>query len=682
MSTDIHPDDPDVVQDFLELYCADEIEAVCLGDQQAVTVSYRDLGKDPNMADYYEAIPGQLDEVRETLHKELQRYPTQGVDMSDVPVRIGDVPEYERDDPASAWQGDVGQFVAVEGQVAKVTGVKKEPEEIHYECQVCSASTPGVINGGDYEAPPECEMCERRGPFEIDWDQSEFRPYQLVRLQQPPEEAAGDNGEHIDIEVRDDLVNNALAGDRVTLAGTLELEQADDGLFEDYVRGQAVDHQEEDYEEIDIQAHRDEIEAIAAGEYGDPFELLVQSIAPKIRGYDTIKQAVALQLFGGVRSEYPDGSHDRGDIHMLLLGDPGCGKSSILRAVEELAPRSVYASGKGATEAGMTASVVSDDFGDAAFSLEAGALVTANKGVACVDELDKVPDEVRSSLHDALESQRVNINKAGINATLPAQAAMLAAGNPKYGRFDEMEPIYEQIELGPTLLSRFDLLWMVDDEPDETRDRDVASHMVRARQTANLHASDAQVADDALDVIKPAIPTGLLRAYIAYAKRNVTPRLTDDDVANSLVESFTELRQVNGDHGPVPVTFRKLEGIQRLAEASARVRLSETVEQQDVDRARELVGQSMQQLQQNEDDQMDADVIEAGTSMPQKRRIDLIEQVIDEVAREHEQGAPVGKVMSALEEEGIDQDRAKKDLDGLKARGEVYEPSAGCLRWS
>jgi len=345
-----------------------------------------------------------------------------------------------------------------------------------------------------------------------------------------------------------------------------------------------------------------------------------------------------------------------------------CARSSIANSV--------------ATEAGMTASVVSDDFGDAAFSLEAGALVTANKGVACVDELDKVPDEVRSSLHDALESQRVNINKAGINATLPAQTAMLAAGNPKYGRFDDMEPIYEQIELGPTLLSRFDLLWMVDDEPDESRDRDVASHMIRARQTANLHASDAQVADDALEVIKPAIPADLLRAYIAYAKRNVTPRLTDDDVASSLVESFTELRQVNGDHGPVPVTFRKLEGIQRLAEASARVRLSDTVEQQDVDRARDLVGQSMQQLQQNEDDQMDADVIEAGTSMPQKRRIDLIEQIINEVAREHEQGAPMGKVLGALEDEGIDEDRAKKDLNGLKARGEVYEPSAGCLRWS
>lgn len=681
MSTDNSADDRDPFDRFLELYCEDAIAEVAMGDADSLRVSYRDLARDPNMSEAFDAIDQRLNEVRAELEAALQAFPTQGVDMSDVSVRIVDVPEYERDDPSTAWQGDVGEFVAVEGQVAKVTGVKKEPQELAFDCQRCGVTTE-IETFGEVTEPNECYGCERQGPFTQNFEESEFTPYQLVRLQQPPEEAAGDNGEHIDVEVRDDVVNDALAGDRVTMAGTLELEESDDGLFEDYVRAQSVDHQQQDYEEINIDEHRDEIEKVAAGEYGDPYELLVDSIAPKIRGYDTIKQAVGLQLFGGVRSEYPDGSHDRGDIHMLLLGDPGCGKSSILRAVEELAPRSVYASGKGATEAGMTASVVSDDFGDAAFSLEAGALVTANKGVACVDELDKVPDEVRSSLHDALESQRVNINKAGINATLPAQTAMLAAGNPKYGRFDEMEPIYEQIELGPTLLSRFDLLWMVDDEPDETRDRDVASHMIRARQTANLHASDAQVADDALEVIKPAIPTDLLRAYIAYAKRNVTPRLTDDDVASSLVESFTELRQVNGDHGPVPVTFRKLEGIQRLAEASARVRLSDTVEQQDVDRARDLVGQSMQQLQQNEDDQMDADVIEAGTSMPQKRRIDLIEQVINEVAREHEQGAPMGKVLGALEDEGIDEDRAKKDLDGLKARGEVYEPSAGCLRWS
>jgi replicative DNA helicase Mcm len=682
MSTDIRPDDPDDLQNFLELYCHDQIEQLAMTDERSLVVSYRDLGKDPNMREFYEAIPDQLDEVRDALHGALQQYPTQGVSMADVSVRIGDVPEYERDDPSTAWQADVGEFVAIEGQVSKVTGVKKEPQQVHYECQMCSATTPGVLNNGEYDEPPECEMCERRGPFDIDWDRSEFRPYQLVRLQQPPEEAAGDNGEHIDVEVRDDLVNDALAGDRVTLSGTMELEAADDGLFEDYVRGQAVDHQEQDYEEINIDEHREEIQKLADGEYGDPYELLVDSIAPKIRGYDTIKEAVALQLFGGVRSEYPEGGYDRGDIHMLLLGDPGCGKSSILRAVEELAPRSVYASGKGATEAGMTASVVSDDFGDAAFSLEAGALVTANKGIACVDELDKVPEEVRSSLHDALESQRVNINKAGINANLPAQTAMLAAGNPKYGRFDDMEPIYEQIELGPTLLSRFDLLWMVDDEPEEDRDRDIASHMVRARQTANLYTSDAQVEEDALDAIQPAIPSDLLRAYIAHAKRAVTPRLEDDDVAEELVDSFTDLRQVNGDNGPVPVTFRKLEGIQRLAEASARVRLSNTVEREDVERARKLVGKSMKQLQQNEDEQMDADVIEAGTSMPQKRRMELLVDVVQEIAREHENGAPEGKVLDAMADEGVERERVKKDLTGLKARGEVYEPSAGCLRTS
>jgi replicative DNA helicase Mcm len=221
---------------------------------------------------------------------------------------------------------------------------------------------------------------------------------------------------------------------------------------------------------------------------------------------------------------------------------------------------------------------------------------------------------------------------------------------------------------------------MVDDEPDEERDREIASHMVQARQTANLYSSNASVDEDDLKTIQPAIPRDLLRAYIAHAKRTVTPRIEDDDIGQALVESFTDLRQVNGDDGPVPVTFRKLEGIQRLAEASARVRLSETVEQQDVDRARELIGQSMAQLQQNEDAQMDADVIEAGTSMPQKKRLATLKDVIDELAREHENGAPMGEVLETLEDEGVERQRAKKDIDLLKTKGRIYEPSAGCLR--
>jgi replicative DNA helicase Mcm len=679
MSTDTDTDEPDDLERFLELYCQSEIEQAAMNGGSRVEVSYRDLGKDPNVRDLYDRVGHDLAGVREELGMALQEYPTQGVSMQDVTIRITDVPEYMRDAPGSSWRADIGEFLAIEGQVAKVTGVKREPQMLAYECQRCGIVTEVDATHGNNE-PAECMGCERQGPFIKNLEESEFRPYQLVRLKQPPGEAAGDNGEHIDVEVRDDLVNDALAGDRVTMAGTLELQETDNDLFEDYVRAQGVDHQESDYEEINVDEHLDEIRALADGEYGDPYDLLVDSIAPKIHGYDTIKLAVGLQLFGGVRSEYPEGGYDRGDIHMLLLGDPGCGKSSILRAVEELAPRSVYASGKGATEAGMTASVVSDDFGDAAFSLEAGALVTANKGVACVDELDKVPEEVRSSLHDALESQRVNINKAGINATLPAETAMLAAGNPKYGRFDDMEPIYEQLDLGPTLLSRFDLMWMVDDEPDEERDREIASHMVQARQTANLYSSNASVDEDDLKTIQPAIPRDLLRAYIAHAKRTVTPRIEDDDIGQALVESFTDLRQVNGDDGPVPVTFRKLEGIQRLAEASARVRLSETVEQQDVDRARELIGQSMAQLQQNEDAQMDADVIEAGTSMPQKKRLATLKDVIDELAREHENGAPMGEVLETLEDEGVERQRAKKDIDLLKTKGRIYEPSAGCLR--
>jgi len=195
------------------------------------------------------------------------------------------------------------------------------------------------------------------------------------------------------------------------------------------------------------------------------YDNVKRSIAPSIYGYDEVKEALALQLFSGVSKGLPDGTRIRGDIHILLVGDPGIAKSQLLRYISKLSPRGIYTSGKSSTSAGLTATAVKDELGDGRWTIEAGALVLADKGIACIDEMDKMRSEDRSALHEAMEQQTISVAKAGVMATLKSRCALLAAANPKFGRFDKFEGIAQQINLSPALMSRFDLIFVLTDEP-------------------------------------------------------------------------------------------------------------------------------------------------------------------------------------------------------------------------
>ncbi len=213
---------------------------------------------------------------------------------------------------------------------------------------------------------------------------------------------------------------------------------------------------------------------------------IVRSIAPTIYGNEDVKEAVALQLFGGIPKEMPDGTHLRGDIHMLLVGDPGIAKSQILRYVVTLSPRGIYTSGKSSTAAGLTATAVKDEFGDGRWTLEAGALVLADMGIAAVDEMDKMRTEDRSALHEAMEQQSISVAKAGITATLRCRCALLGAANPKLGRFDAYTPISEQINMPAALLSRFDLIFVMQDMPDPKLDEAIAEHILKTHRVGEM----------------------------------------------------------------------------------------------------------------------------------------------------------------------------------------------------
>ena len=332
-----------------------------------------------------------------------------------------------------------------------------------------------------------------------------------------------------------------------------------------------------------------------------------------------------------------------------------------------------------------------DDFGDGQqWTLEAGALVLADQGIAAVDELDKMSSEDRSAMHEALEQQRISVSKAGINATLKSRCSLLGAANPKYGRFDQYESIGEQIDLEPALISRFDLIFTVTDKPDEEKDRNLAQHIVQTNYAGELHThrtnnptsnySEEEV-DTVTDEVAPTVEPGLLRKYIAYAKRNCFPTMTE--AAKSRIEDFyVDLRMKGQDEdAPVPVTARKLEALVRLAEASARIRLSDTVEESDADRAVDIAHYCLKEIGVDpETGEFDADVVETGTSKSQRDRIKDIKSIVAEIEAEYDEGAPVDVIIERAEEVGIEEQKAEHEIEKLKTKGELYEPTMDHLR--
>ncbi len=379
------------------------------------------------------------------------------------------------------------------------------------------------------------------------------------------------------------------------------------------------------------------------------------------------------------------------DTHTYLSNNIVSHNSQLLQYVRNLAPRSVYTSGKGSSSAGLTAAAVRDDFGDSQqWTLEAGAMVLADKGVAAIDELDKMAADDRSALHEALEQQSISISKAGINATLKSRCSLLGAANPKYGRFDQYEPIGEQIDLEPALVSRFDLIFTVTDEPDEERDRDLADHIIRTNYAGelNTHRTESaasnvseQEVEEVTESVEPAIETDLLRKYVAYAKRNCFPTMTDE-AKDAIRDFYVDLRAEGAEEdSPVPVTARKLEALVRLAEASARVRLSDTVDEADADRVIDVARSSLKDIGVDpETGEFDADVVETGTSKSQRDRIRTIKGIIEDLEDEYEDGAPVDEVLDRADTLDMERSKAEHEIEKLKRQGEVYEPRNDHLR--
>ena len=341
------------------------------------------------------------------------------------------------------------------------------------------------------------------------------------------------------------------------------------------------------------------------------------------------------------------------------------GKSALLKRITQIAPKGRYVSGKGVSGAGITAAVVRDEFLHG-WALEAGAMVLSSDGLVCVDELDKMSSEDRAAMHEALENQTVSISKANIQATLIARTTVLAAANPKFGRFDPYGIIADQIDLPPTLINRFDLIFPIKDLPEEVRDEKMAKHMLSLHQTP--------------DIIEPEISTDILRKYVAYARQRIVPRLTDGAI-EEIKEFYLRMRKSGSGEGgikSIPISARQLEALVRLSEASAKARLDDRVTRKDAKKAIELLDYCLMQVGfDKETGKIDIDRIATGIAATQRNHIMILKDIIGELETKLGKAIPIEDVIGEAKNRGLDEDKVEEAMERLKRSGDIYEPRRG-----
>lgn len=629
-------------------------------DERSLTVNYEDLEKfDPDLADELIIKPEEVIAASQKAIKNIDPL------MKDANLNIrfenltNNVP---LSDLLSAY---IGNFVSADGIVRKTDEIRPRIETGKFECRGCMRITEVEQTSGNHIMEPSlCSECGGRS-FRLLQEESKYIDTQSARMQEPLENlSGGTEPKQMLMVLEDDLVDELNPGDKVRITGTLKtFREERSGKFKNYIYVNHIEPLEQEFEELEL-SEEDEEKILELSKDPHIHDKIINSTAPSIKGHRDVKEAIALQLFGGTVQQLEDGTRLRGDLHILIVGDPGIGKSQILKYVSKLAPRSVYTSGKGTSGAGLTAAAVRDELGG--WSLEAGALVLGDQGNVCVDELDKMRSEDRSALHEALEQQTVSIAKAGIMATLNTRCSVLAAANPKFGTFDRYKTLANQIDLPSPILSRFDLIFVIEDKPNVEKDRELAKHILTTHQYSNI----------AYD-IEPE----LLRKYIAYARKNIQPVLTDE-ATKVLEEFYVSVRTGGMEEGtPVPITPRQLEATIRLAEASAKLQLKNEVEASDAHRAINLQRRCLEKIGMDPDTgKIDIARVEGRTPTSERDKMRVVQQVIEDLEAEFTD-VPVNILKDQLAENNdISEEKTEEILKMLKSRGIIYEPRNGLVR--
>jgi replicative DNA helicase Mcm len=568
----------------------------------------------------------------------------------------------------------IDKLVSVSGMVVRSSEVKPLAKKVAYRCTNCNTVTEAQLKGLVLKKPQKCPACSEK-ELEMDPETSIFIDFQMVRLQELPEDLpAGQLPHYVEVTVMGDLVDQCRPGDRIMLTGIIRIEQeqlapqAKTSLFRlrmegnniEYLGGRAGSKDTRSVERITISTE-DERQIRTIASKPDAYDKLIASFAPHIYGHETLKESILLLIVGSVTKKLEDGSTRRGDINVLMVGDPGTAKSEMLKFAAKIAPRGLYTSGRGSTAAGLTAAVIRDKSG--IMMLEAGAVVLGDQGLICIDEFDKIKPEDRSALHEVMEQQTCSVAKGGIVATLNARTSILAAANPMYGKYDPYKNITENVNLPVPLLTRFDLIFIVRDIPEREKDNLVASHILEIHKDTE-HAA------------KPAIEIDLFSKYLSYA-REAEPALTQE--ATDIIRSYyMDMRKVESE-GMITVTPRQLEGLVRLATARARLLLKDRVDAEDASRAIYLVEQMLRTAGVDVNTgKMDVGVL-YGKPQSEVSKSKTFMDVFKGLSGSENNDVEEKALIDELVKTGkfTDENDARKYFENAKREGQVYERRPG-----